>query len=157
MSYPAENAHSRSAAAQPARCPVAPATTVDNRRMPERRAHGLRQMFRRIELYDHATTPDSDDTRQGIRCRPIPYRRVSASRIGDRRGDVLAAVRATPVGAYRAEDKKALSTALTSVYLGVEMPTFYVNVRPNLLTTDSNTLGPGFGPRKRMGLSWRLL
>ena len=35
----------------------------------------------------------------------------------------------TPVGAYSAEDKKALSTALMSVYVEYgEMPKFYVNV-----------------------------
>ena len=47
-----------------------------------------------MKLHDHATIPDSDDALQGIRCRPMPYRRVSASGIGDRRGDVLVAVRA---------------------------------------------------------------
>jgi phenylpyruvate tautomerase PptA (4-oxalocrotonate tautomerase family) len=33
-----------------------------------------------------------------------------------------------PVGAYRAENKKALATALTRVYLPAGLPKFYVNV-----------------------------
>lgn len=34
----------------------------------------------------------------------------------------------TPVGAYSAEDKKALSSALMSVYVDAGLPKFYVNV-----------------------------
>lgn len=48
----------------------------------------------------------------------------------------------TPVGAYSAEDKKALSAALTSVYVEYgRMPKFYVNVLFHEIAEDNFFIG----------------
>ncbi len=47
----------------------------------------------------------------------------------------------TPVGAYSAEDKKALSSALMSVYVDAGLPKFYVNVLFHEVAEDNFYIG----------------